>query len=251
MDGDGNNSTGKLWLYMDVNLADGGGTGVISSIGVDMPITAPATPKNPLASVNFAWDPAIVWSGSVPGTGTVTGVVGAKAVKVPVSGPPPVFDATGGLVPTARYRVGVLSVAGGARVGGFGAGYETNSTYTVKLTVNGLLITRVFNGPSPDPTENVAFGYAAGLPETPYVDGSVSGGSSTLPDATIVVNAKGDFGGDGRCTVTDNSSFVAARGAGTAACTQRQVFMGDVTGDRRVTVTDNSGFTANRGRPAP
>lgn len=253
-DADGNNSTGKIWLYMDVNLAAGGGTGVISSVGLDMPITAPVTPKNPLGSLAFAWDAGIGWSGSSDGTSDVTGVVGAKAVKVPVSQTPPadpVFDATGGLVPTARYRVGALSIVGGARVGGFGAGYEAASTYTLKLTVNGLLITRVFNGAVPDTTEDVAFGYAAGIPEAPYVDGSVSGGSSALPDATIVVNAKGDFNGDGRCTVLDNSSYVTARNAGTAGATQRQVFMGDTSGDRRVTVLDNSGFTANRSRPAP
>lgn len=241
---DGNNSTGKLWMYMDVNNAAGGGTGVISSVGLDMPVTPPATVRNTIGSLNFSWDGAIGWSGTSNGTSSPTGVVGAKAVKVPVvaGSPNPVFDATGGLVPVNRYRVGQLDIVGGARNCTYGAGHTTNSTYTLKMSVNGLLITRVFDGAVPDPVEDVAFGYAAGVPESPYVAGNVQGGTSALADATIVIAAKGDNNGDGRVLTTDQPGFIAARNAGTAGATQLQVFLNDFNGDRRVLTTDQPGF---------
>lgn len=268
-DGDGDNKTGKLWLYMDVYDDDSTGTGVISSIGLDIPVTlaGPGPAKNTIGGLGFAWSttyfPNAGNSGSSVGAVSPAGVTNAKAVKVPVSGSPPGFDTTGGLVPpgttpppgtdSLRYQVATLSVTGGARVGGFGAGYEANSTYNLKMQVGTLLITRAFSGAPSDAQERVAFGYAGGVPEGApgYTDGNSAGASSTLPDAVVVVNAKGDFQQDGRCTVLDNSLFVAARNAGTAGATQRQVFMGDTNGDRRVTVLDNSGFTANRNRPAP
>jgi hypothetical protein len=233
---------------MDVNLAGGGGTGVISSIGVDMPITAPLTPRNTIGSLSFTWlaDPPIVWGGVANGAGGPAGWAGAKAVKVPVSGPPPVFNPAGGLVPVARYRVGRLDVVGGPRNYDVDPLHVANSTYTLKMTVNGLLITRVFNGVPPDTTENVAFGYAGGAPEAPYADGSIAGQTSALEDATIVVQMKGDTSGDGAVLNNDIVGFTDARTAG-VNLTQLQAALFDASGEGVVLNNDIVGFTTARG----
>lgn len=183
-------------------------------------------------------------AGKADGTGGPTGWTGAKAVLVPVSGNPPIFDATGGLVPGTTTRIGALSVTGGLRNCTLGTGHATNSTYTVKASVNGLLITRAFGAAPSDAQELVAFGYSAGAPEAPYADGSIAGQTSSLPDGTVVVRLKGDYTGDGRANASDVGSFTTAVNASvTNNHTQLQAFCFDFNGDRRITAGDVSGFT--------
>jgi len=245
-DGDSNSATGKLWLYMDVKTDDSGAAGVMSSIGLDLAVTPPASPKNTIGSIGFTWDTNLF-----AGAGTKAGVsplppasgMSVKAVFVPVGGTPPAFDTTGGLTPVAtHYKLGALSVVGGARNCTFGSGYDATSTYTLKMSVNGLLITRAFPSGTGDAQEDVAFGYAAGAPETPYANGNTAGASSTLPDATILVTVKGDVNGDGRCNATDQTGFNNLKTLGTGVATQRQVYAGDLNGDRRVNATDQTPF---------
>lgn len=255
-DADNDTHTGALWMYMDVYQDDVAGTNpVISSIGVDLAVSPPGAPKNTISSLSFGWDAA--WfanpgnTGKNAGTSTPTGVVGAKVVHVPVNSTP-AFDTTGGCIPVnpapnyTRYRVGRLNVAGGPRNCTFASGFEATSTYTLKMTTNNLLITRTFNTGG-DAQERVAFGYSGGAPASPYVNGWESGkptGGATV--GTIIVNMKGDFSNDGRITTLDNSQYVAARNAGIAGATQRQIFHGDFTGDRKITTLDNSKFVAAR-----
>jgi len=250
-DADSNSATGTLWLYMDVKTDDSGAAGVVSSVGLDFNVTAPPTPKNVLGSLAFAWDSALfagagTKAGKANGTGGVTGWTGAKAVFVPVGGTPPAFDTTGGLLPAANthQKLGALTVTGGTRSCVYGSGFEAASTYTIKLTVNGLLITRAFPSGTGDAVETVAFGYSAGLPETPYVNGSTSGGTSALADGTIIVNIKGDNTNDGRVQTVDQAGFNAAKIAGIGGAPQRQVYINDFTGDRRVQTVDQAGFNA-------
>lgn len=249
-DGDANTATGKLWLYIDMNTDDSGGSGVISSIGLDFAVAAPPAPKNTIGALAFAWDPLVFAganAGKANGTGGPAGWADAKAALVPVSGSPPAFDTTGGIVPSANHvRLGAISVTGGLRTCAFATGFEAASTYEVRMAVDGLLITRVFSGPPSDAVERVTFGYSGAAPELPLIDGSVAGGTSALADATIVVNLKGDNNGDGRVLTSDNAGYIAARAAGTGAATQRQVFMNDFNGDRRVLTSDNAGYTAAR-----
>lgn len=272
--GAGNSSTGSLWLYMDVNNAGGGGAGVISSIGLDMSIAAPAqipgVGQNPLASIAFAWDPAVFTNGGgvIPpfagkSNGAAVGVTAwndAKAVEVPVTAVP-AFNPTpaGGLYPVNRYRVGELKVVGGARNCTFGDGHVANSTYSLRLSVDGLLITRVFNGVPPDLQEDVAFGYLGGVPEAPYVNGSTAGAPTPpvppllgppWPDATIIVQMKGDTSGDGAVAGNDTSGFITAKAAGTGL-TQLQAFLFDASGDRQVAGNDTSGFISAKSAGCP
>jgi len=254
-DGDLDTHTGSLWLYMDVYNDDTAGTNpVISSIGIDMAVTPPATPRNTIGSLNFAWDAAVFANpgntGKNPGTSSPTGVVGAKAVHVPVNSTP-AFDTTGGLIPVnpvpnyTRYKVGRLQVVGGTRNCTFSA-HLAGSTYTLKMTTNNLLITRTFNTGG-DAQERVAFGYSGGVPETPYANGWQSGQTSAAADATIIIAMKGDNSGDGRVLTGDQPGFITARGAGIAGATQMQVFLNDFTGDRKVLTADQPGFIAARG----
>lgn len=247
MDGDNNPKTGCFWLYTDVYGVDG----VISSIGVDFKVTNPATVKNTVASYTFAWDDARFTGtnmGKVPGAWNATTNTweGPRAVHVPVSGTTPAFDTTGGLIGGAtpvRYKLGKLSVAAGNRSctylsGTYPANHEGQSTYNINMVVNTLLVTRAYNGTPPDAVEDVAFGYASGVPETPYAAGNVATATSVAPDAIVRILMKGDFNGDGRILSNDTPLYVAAGAAGTAGATQRQIYAGDFNGDRRILSND-------------
>jgi hypothetical protein len=256
---DGNSSTGKLWLYMTVN-DDAGGTGdVVSSIGVDFNVVNPAAPKNTIASLSYAWS-ASFFDGNAPGSASAEDWTGAKAVQVPVSGTPAVYDTAGALVPSATpYRVGTLTVTAGVRNCTFGGTHYADSTYNIFLVVNNLLITRTFEtGADADGHEDVALGYEVGagangpdLTSVPAhagagVNGSVDDATSSVPDGVVRIGYKGDFGGDGRVSTLDIGGFNAAVAASGAVNTlkQHQAYFGDFTGDRRASTLDQGGFNA-------
>lgn len=266
-DGDGDRSTGSLWVYMDVN-DDGAGTGdVIASLGLDVNITAAGTlVRNTIASIGFevindgSVFNSIAPAGGQPWNNKIDGAVvagsppsweGAKAVRVPVD-PGPVYNASLGIQPNGGvaqntvvpYRVARLDVVSGARQCTFTPVHTTNSRFNVHLAVNNLLIARVFDGAGDNPPEElISFGYdGAGAPELPTVSGSVDGATSALADAVIEIRMKGDYTGDGRVTGADNGPHVAAVGGGTDNLLQ--AFAGDFTGDNRVTGADNASYLA-------
>jgi len=264
-DADANSATGdlNLWLVVkeDTNNAPACVGDVISSVGVDFNVTSPGAPKNVIGSMAWTWSAAVTWNGTANGVyagGNNGNYTGAKAVDVPVNATP-AYDTTGGAVPGGgevvglpdnnAYRVGALRVTGGARNCTFAAGYTAASTYTIKMAVNNLLITRTCSNASVDAGELVAMGYGdpsgaslCGSPgEAPAVNGSTSGATSAAPDAVVIVAEKGDFNNNGNVTGADNGGFGNAQVAG-AAITQNQLYLGEFNGNATVTGADNGGY---------
>jgi hypothetical protein len=193
--------------------APAGTNDVISSIGVDIAITDMGTSTDHvLGSSTWAWtgQAGVTWSGTSAGSPVAGGVGGhndVRAVKVPVTSGP-LYNTAGALVPTNLYRVGQLNLQAGVRTAPCaGAG-----TYGVKLSVDSLLITRVFStGGSASPEEDIAFGYAGGAPEdlSAGAEGNTEGGTSATDDATIVVQMKGDIDMNGTLNTDDLGALLA------------------------------------------
>jgi hypothetical protein len=233
---------------------------IISSVGVDFNTTSPATPANVIGSLSFAWTSAVAWNGTANGAysgGNNGNWTGAKAVDVPVNATP-AYDTTGGAIPTNTYRVGALSVVGGTRFCTFAAGtHVANSTYTLKMAVNNLLITRTCSsGGDAGGFESVSLGYgdpsgASGCGATPEagINGSDVNSINVAPDAVIVVQMKGDFNGSGNVTTQDQGGWVAARNAG-AGVSQRDLYLGDFNGAGNVTTQDQGGWVNARNNTA-
>jgi hypothetical protein len=248
---DNDASTGDLWLYADVlpNADSPLGTNdVISSIGLDMAIsTSAATPRFEIGSVAWTWSLAAnANSGVANGTSSRTGVVGAKYVMVPVS-PASTYATTGGLTPSGTsYQLGKLRITGAARnavsCATANGTHATNSTYTVNMSVNNLLITRTFStGGNAVPEERVSFGYNAGAIDTD-VSGNTVGGAG-VRDAVIQVRLKHDGNGSGNVNTLDIpgvNGFNAAQTAG-AGINQRQRYLFDRNNASNVNTLDIAG----------
>lgn len=263
-DADNNAATGSLNLYADVG-DDAGAVGagdVISSIGVDIGITAPATTgvRYSIASSAWSWtitDPSSpVNYGFSSGTavnGGIGGHTGLKYVKVPVDGAS-LYATAGGLTPGSLTRIGRLAVTAAPRTCNFtGANTHANeSTYNVFLSVNNLLITRTFSNVVADTEERVSFGYFGGA-----VDADVSGntvGGAGNRDAIIQVRMKNDANGSGNVTTADitfaGNGFTPSQSAG-AGITQLQRYLHDRNNSGTVTTADIAGFTASQASPCP
>jgi len=263
-DADNNAATGSLNLFADVG-DDAGAVGagdVISSIGIDIGITAPATTgsRYTIGGSTWSWtitDPSSpVNYGFSSGTavnGGVGGHTGLKYVKVPVDGAS-LYATAGGLTPGSLTRIGRLAVTAGARTCSFtGANVHANeSTYNVFLSVNNLLITRTFSNVVADTEERVSFGYFGGA-----VDADVSGntvGGAGNRDAIIQVRMKNDSNGSGSVTTADisvaSTGFVASQTAG-AGVNQLQRYLHDRNNSGTVTTADIPGFTAYQTAPCP
>jgi hypothetical protein len=125
-----------------------------------------------------------------------------------------------------------------------------NSTYSVKLAVNNLLITRVFQSGG-DASEEVSMGYDPYVADASFglLDASVSGSTnlntSANPDGAIVIRMHGDFSGDGNVTAADVAGFSAAQSASLAGTAKvSQMYLGDFNNNRTVTAADIAGFSA-------
>ena len=261
-DADGDASTGDLWLYTDVlpNADAPAGTGdVISSIGLDMSVaTSTAATRYEIATVAWSWtltDPTVpVNYGFANGTSSRTGVVGAKYVKVPVSGAS-LYATAGGLTPSATpYQLGKLRMQAAARGAvtctTTGANvHAAASTYDVKLSVNNLLITRTFStGGNATPEERVSFGYTGGALEADVSGNSVGGAG--LYDAKVQVRMKGDTNGSGNVNGLDIGGFTTAQGLGTGI-TQAQRYLYDRNNSGNINGLDIGGFTGAQTAPCP
>jgi hypothetical protein len=259
-DADGNAATADLWLYADVNPntdAPAGTNDVISSIGFDAAIsTTAATPRYEIATAAWSWtltDATVpVNYGFANGVSSRTGVVGAKYVKGPVSGAS-VYATAGGLVPSATpYQLGKFALTAAARDAvscATGGTHATNSTYTVTMSVNNLLITRTFSsGGNAVPEERVSFGYTAGAVEAD-VSGNTVGGAG-IRDALIQVRMKGDTNGSGNVNGLDIGGFTTAQGLGTNI-TQAQRYLYDRNNSGNINGLDIGGFTGAQTAPCP
>jgi hypothetical protein len=259
LDGDADLSTGKFHAYMQVD-DDVSGTGdVISSLGLTAAISdAGAGGANRILA--SSWTLLDVNGGTPDWNGVANAAAGgdspvsyvSKAVKVPVAGSPAMYNTTGGLVPTARYRVGELSIAAGNRTLA-AANHAANSTFNVQLTGNTLLITRVYNGAG-DTDEQVSLGYTNGVPNA-AVSGNDPNASSAAPEGVIVIKMKGDTNGNGSVTGIDAPGFTAAFNAG-AAVKQDQAYLYNNNGGTggaatAITGIDAPVFTAAFGAPTP
>ncbi len=144
---------------------------------------------------------------------------GAKAVRVAVEDPGggPIYNATLGITPRAStatavpYRVGRLDVQTALRSCAFNAIHAAASTFDVYLEGNNLLNTRTFNPTSPlagvDTEELHSLGYNGAVPETPAISGNVPGVSTPIADATIIIQIKGDYEGNGFVATTDTATY--------------------------------------------
>jgi hypothetical protein len=255
-DADGNKATARLWLYADVADDVSGVGDVISSIGLDIAIAAPVAARYQVASAAWTWDTtgAIVWSGTSNGTaqgpGGQLGVNDARAVKVPVSGTPAMYNTAGGLVPGGPYRIGSFNVTAASRGTGCtpATGHAAGSSYNVTNSVDSLLITRVYNGAG-DADEQVQFGYFGGSLDA-AVSGNTVGASSANRDAIIQVRMQGDNNGNGGVNSLDIPGFTTAQTAGTSL-TQAQRYLFDNNNNGSVNSLDIPGFTAAQTAPCP
>jgi len=222
-----------MTLYVDYSTL-GDPNEVLSSVGIDFAIGAPAVGERGLlsatgtifnlaAEVGSANDP---WNATSISTAFTTSGGGIKMVRVPVAaGAPPVFQASLGITEGNGYRLARIQVEGdNCNLAG------CTPALGVSMSVNNLLITQVSN-PGPSAAVNVNFGYAAGAAEAAG-SGSTAGTTSATSDATVVVAHKGDFNGDGNFNGLDlgqvGPNFSAAL-AGTA--NRGTVWTGDWNGD--------------------
>lgn len=266
-DGDNNESTGDLWLYVDVNDDSDAPTGtgdVISSIGLDMAIsTTAATPRFEIGTVNWSWtltDATVpVNYGFANGVSSRTGVVGAKYVKVPVSAAS-TYATAGGLTPSATpYQLGKLAIGGAARgavsCATAATTHANNSTYTVNMSVNNLLITRTFSsGGNATPEELVSFGYTGGAVDANVSGNTVGAGAAGVRDAVIQVRMKHDGNGSGNVNNLDisgaNGFNQAAADSTAGVMTQRQRYLYDRNNNGGINNLDISGVNGFNGMAA-
>lgn len=249
LDGDGDRSTGDIWVYMDVEDDPGMTDEVVAAVGLDLSIQAASTlARSRIGDISFELinDGSVInsleppeqypWHAVSSGellAGDPPSWRKAKAIRIPfgVEGIVPRDPAT-----NPPYRLGRLRVTVGTRNCTTDLQHVAHSTFNVYLTPNNLFVGRMDQGLAAA-IEHIAFGYdASGLPETPRVDGNAVGTFSSLPDAVIEVRLKGDFTGDGRVTSGDSGGFSSALyGEGDNVL---EAYCGDFSGDNRVTVED-------------
>jgi hypothetical protein len=181
-------SLGDFYLYAEF----AGAAKVVSSIGATQDIPAAAFAVGGgmyLASATAAVENASLWDGTnFTGSGTSIKI---KAVKVPVAGSPPAFDALAGLHNGSFEKIAKVHVQSSVRNGESAVG-----NWGVKLSVNELLCTQV-QYPGSAGALALNLGYAAGAPEAASGSGSVLGATSATDDMVITVVRKGDFDVDG------------------------------------------------------
>jgi hypothetical protein len=257
-----NNSQQNLYAYMTVGDRAAGIDEVIGALGLDIDIVkgGAAAEGTVLEGVTYAANAAL-WDGEnssvTDNGGGVDFTIATKAVRVPVAAGP-VFDATGATPGTHQVATIGLNAGDWDKVNAL-ATPQADNTWTVRNTVNNLLVTRVYNGAGPTP-ELPDFGYVttpAEYNQPPALnayttgtdeeaaggDGSTVGTTSTQADALIIVIPKGDFSNDNAVTAADIGGMNAAIAAGVAA-RQREVYLGDYNVSNSVSAADIGGFNA-------
>jgi hypothetical protein len=256
-------SAASTFLYMDVEDRAAGDDDIISSVGLDIGIAKDSGDYDLDAATGVSFtmfnDAADVgggattnaWDDTAVGTVGVTGISGIKAVRVPVAGAVPAYDATLGLGIGGTYRLAQVDFQGGDRPP-FQIPAPTPAVFSAKMAVNSLLVTRVYNpaGGAGTTPEQPDFGYSNGLPEAASVpgigglaNGSDEGTTSTAADLVIVVKAKGDFDQDGNMSNDDINAFIDAF-VNTLANDVEARWTVDFTGDNANSNDDINGFIA-------
>jgi hypothetical protein len=256
--GGADSSVQSLFLYMDVDDRTGDDD-IISSVGLDMSIVKDSGDMEldqvtgvSLTLFNDAADvgggaTSDAWDDTAVGSVGVTGITGLKAVRVPVSGVAPAYNPNLGLGEGGSYRLAELVLTGGDR----GSLPTSAAVYSLKMIVNDLLITRVYDpaGVEGESPELPDFGFlggnaeAAAIPGLDGASGSSEGTTSATADTTIIVQAKGDMDSTGTIDVSDITQFVdafiAAPAGDNDVATQ---WASDIDDNNTVDVTDISGF---------
>ncbi|HWL92716.1 MAG TPA: hypothetical protein VNT79_04205 [Phycisphaerae bacterium] len=241
---------------------------VIGALGLDTVFAKQGTAGagNRIENVGFTPNAAL-WNGNnstvTPAAAgeSDTWTVAAKAVKVPVAAGP-TYNSSGGLIPSATpYQLGSYTITAGIWKKNVSIGTNVpntgNGVYTVHDGVNNLLVTRVYNGTGPSP-ELPDFGYVmnltagtSGSPGAVFTtgtneeagtgDGLDDTTTSIQPDATIVIQTKGDFNNSGTITALDIDGRTDAINA-SANIRIRELFLGDFDDTNTVTVLDVTPF---------
>lgn len=152
---------------------------------------------------------------------------------------------------TTAYRFGQLQIVGQGPPSTANNGCRglRPTRYNLTFSNGNVLTTRVVNPAFVGAlaAERISYGFAAGAPEVATSGGgcagspcgSVSGATTTTPDAAVEIRWKGDFDGNGVVNSSDRPLYFAAE-AGSAAASPRTRFTGDF---------DNNGAVNSSDRP--
>ena len=230
----GNMST--MTLYVD--YAAGAGE-VLAAVGLDYAIDASAaneralsaaalTIHNSAAEVDQTGANGLAgapWNDTAGSGDTLGGSI--KAVRVPVSGATPAFDASLGIQAGNGYRLATVDLTAEDCNGAGGCEPALN----VFMSVNNLLVTQVSAGGSGAVALNFGFDGAGAADASPDT-GDVEGATSAIADATIVLRSRGDFNGDGAFNGLDLGLVLPTVGqSGGGLANQAAVHAGDFNGD--------------------
>jgi hypothetical protein len=251
------NSVANIYAYITVEPNGAGTEQVISALGRDTDVIkeGAAASGNPIEDITVTPDTGNWSAGGTTASSAAVGddwALTAKSVKIPVVAGP-MYDATGGAIPSAAYRVACLRVTAGTWNKGNAA--VANSTYDGFDKVNNLLMTRAVKTGGPAPAEDPDFGYTidlGALPEPttgngPEVnsggDGLTIGTTSAEADFQIIVQMKGDFNNDGTVTAADTPFRNAAIAQG-ALIRQRELYLCDFDNSGTCTAADIPAFNS-------
>jgi hypothetical protein len=252
------NSVKNLYAFITVEPNGAGTEQVISALGRDTDVLKGGTAGlgNPIEDILVTPDTANWSVGGTTASAAPAGddwALSAKSVKIPVVAGP-LYDATGGAIPTGVYRVACIRVTAGTWNKGTGTATAIESTYNGFDQVNNLLMTRAVKTGGPAPAELPDFGYTTDLaalpeattgngPEVGTGDGLTIGTTSASPDFQIIVQMKGDFNNDGNVTAADilfrNNAVLAG-----AAIRQRELYLCDLDNGGTCTASDVPPFNS-------
>lgn len=267
------NSVANLYAFITVEANGAGTEQVISALGRDTDVTklGGAGAGNKIEDITVTPDTANWSAGGTTASAAPAGddwAMTAKSVKIPVVAGP-MYDATGGAIPTGVYRVACIRVT--ASTWNKGSAKPGDSTFEGHDKVNNLLMTRAVKTGGPVPAEVPDFGYtlvnlgdvlgADGLPGSDGRDDFATGSNGGIPEANsggdgltigttsvesdfdIIVQMKGDFNDDGAVSAADIPAFNAATAASLAGTIrQRGIYLGDFTNDGLVNAGDIPAF---------
>lgn len=252
-----NNAEKNLYKYMTVGDRAAGVDEVIGALGLDIDIIkgGAAGEGSILDAVTYTSN-AGLWDGDssqvVNNGGGIDWTISTKAVRVPVAAGP-VFDATGPIPGVHQVASIGVNVSDWDKANGLGTPAADN-TWSVRDSVNELLVTRVYNGTGPTP-ELPDFGYVttSDVPgdnlvsgtneEAAAGDGNTVGTTSAQADAMIIVIPKGDYTNDNSVNTLDYAGINAAIAAQAAnTIRQRELYLGDFNNSNTVNTLDYAGL---------
>ena len=231
------NNMATMTLYVDYAGAAGE---VLAAVGLDYSIAANAANERALSASSLTIHNSAAevdqgganglagnpWNDTA-GSGDTTGGT-IKAVRVPVSGATPVFDASLGIQAGNGYRLATVDLTSEDCNGAGGC----EPALDVFLSVNNLLVTQVSAGGSGPVSLNFGFDPGTGAADASPDNGDNEGATSAIADATIVLRPRGDFNQDGSFNGLDLGLVLPTFGQAPAGTVdQAGVHAGDFNGD--------------------